>query len=61
LSALRRWDLVRAATEARQTYALVAALAQQLGVETPTLQAAQRRRPGEPFVREGCRIRHPHD
>jgi len=61
LAAFRRWDLLRAATEARGTYALVAALAQQLGVETPTLSAAQRRLPGEPFTREGCRIRHPED
>jgi hypothetical protein len=56
LDAFRKWDYLKAATNARHTYWLVLTAARLIGAESPTLNAARRALPDR-YHPDGCRIR----
>jgi hypothetical protein len=59
LDAFRKWEYLKAATNARQAYSLVVAAARLIGAESATLNAARRALPNR-YHPDACRIRFRH-
>ena len=54
-NAFRNWQYLRAATEAREAYVILARAAEDIGVNSGRLAAARRPLPGWAPLKEGCR------